>query len=140
MQSIVRARSGRRRARVRTPILHDGERQEFGSSEVGKLPGAAKRGMDVVVASALILLWAPFLAAVALLVRLDGGPVLFRHERIGRGGRPFVCYKFRTMVVDAEASLAGLLAENPCAQAEWLASQKLCIIGVAAKPVFRRAH
>jgi exopolysaccharide production protein ExoY len=130
MQSIVRASSDRRRAaeptHVRTPILYDGQRHEYGPSEIGKQwSRAAKRGMDVAVASALILLSTPFLAAVALLVSLDGGPVLFRHERIGRGGRPFVCYKFRTMVVDAEASLARLLTENPCAQAEWLASQKL---------------
>jgi lipopolysaccharide/colanic/teichoic acid biosynthesis glycosyltransferase len=128
MQSIVRASSDRQHAAEPTgiPILYDGERHEYRLSEIGKQwSQAAKRGMDLAGASALILLTAPLLAAVALLVRLDGGRALFRHERIGRGGRPFVCYKFRTMVVDAEARLARLLTENPRARAEWLADQKL---------------
>jgi len=64
----------------------------------------AKRAVDVVGALVLLVLGALPMAAVALLVRIvDGRPVLFRQERLGRHGRPFVLGKFRTMVPDAEA-------------------------------------
>lgn len=60
----------------------------------------AKRVLDIVVASTLIVLLAPVLAVVALLVRLDSrGPVLFRQTRTGLRGRPFAILKFRTMRV-----------------------------------------
>jgi exopolysaccharide production protein ExoY len=65
-----------------------------------------KRCFDVVAALVLLLLLAPLLALVALAVKLhDGGPVLFRQQRLGQGGRSFRIAKFRTMVVDAEAHL-----------------------------------
>ena len=65
-----------------------------------------KRCFDVVVAGGLLLVLAPLLLVVALAVKLqDGGPVLFRQDRLGLGGRPFRINKFRTMVVDAEARL-----------------------------------
>jgi lipopolysaccharide/colanic/teichoic acid biosynthesis glycosyltransferase len=64
---------------------------------------ASKRALDVLGAAAGILLLWPLLLAIAVLVRLeDGGPALFRQERVGRGGRPFRILKFRTMVTDAE--------------------------------------
>ncbi|HEY1118058.1 MAG TPA: sugar transferase [Acidimicrobiales bacterium] len=59
---------------------------------------AAKRTFDVVVAGAALVVLSPVLAVVALLVRLRlGSPVLFRQERAGFDGRPFVLTKFRTM-------------------------------------------
>ena len=59
---------------------------------------ALKRVIDVVGASIALVLLSPLLAVVAILVRLRmGTPVLFRQERPGRGGRPFVMAKFRTM-------------------------------------------
>lgn len=62
-----------------------------------------KRGADLVVAALALLLLAPLLMLLALLVRLDStGPVLFRQQRVGRGGCRFVILKFRSMVVDAE--------------------------------------
>ena len=61
-----------------------------------------KRAMDVVGALALLVVTAPLMVLVAGAVKLDSrGPVLFRHERIGRGGRPFTIAKFRTMVEGA---------------------------------------
>lgn len=61
-----------------------------------------KRLADVVVAALLLLLLAPLLLLVALAVRVDSpGPVLFRQQRVGLGGRPFAIFKFRSMVVDA---------------------------------------
>jgi exopolysaccharide biosynthesis polyprenyl glycosylphosphotransferase len=69
-----------------------------------RLYAAVKRGTDLlagVLGSLLVCLLVPL---VALLVRLDdGGPVFFRQERVGRGGRPFMIWKFRTMRMDAEA-------------------------------------
>jgi lipopolysaccharide/colanic/teichoic acid biosynthesis glycosyltransferase len=57
-----------------------------------------KRAFDVAGAALALLLLAPVLAAVALWVRLDSpGPALFRQQRVGRGGRPFLIHKFRTM-------------------------------------------
>lgn len=62
-----------------------------------------KRGLDILVAvSALIILW-PFLVAIGLIIRLSSkGPAVFRQERAGRNGRPFVFYKFRTMRADVD--------------------------------------
>lgn len=70
-----------------------------------------KRAFDVVGAGVLLVLLAPAFAVIALLVkRDDGGPVLFRQNRIGRNGEEFDCLKFRSMVPDAEARLAALHA------------------------------
>jgi len=68
--------------------------------------------VNVVVAAVIVLLVLPVLLAVAIAVKLDGGPVLFRQERVGLGGRSFRMMKFRSMVVDAEARLAALHAAN----------------------------
>jgi Undecaprenyl-phosphate galactose phosphotransferase WbaP len=60
-----------------------------------------------------------------LLIRLDGGPTLFRHNRLGAHMRMFPCLKFRTMHVNGDAILAQHLATNPEAAAEWATVQKL---------------
>jgi exopolysaccharide biosynthesis polyprenyl glycosylphosphotransferase len=70
----------------------------------GRFRGAAHRALDVAGALALLLLTLPVLLLAALAVKLDSpGPVFYRQERVGRGGRPFLLVKFRSMVVDAEA-------------------------------------
>ncbi|HWA10526.1 MAG TPA: sugar transferase [Opitutaceae bacterium] len=71
-----------------------------------------KRALDIAGASAALVVLSPLLLLIALLVRLDGGPVFFRQLRVARFGRPFRMYKFRSMRVDAERQLAGLLATN----------------------------
>ena len=64
----------------------------------------AKRLLDVLAASIGLIAALPFMLLVALAVRLDSsGPVFFRQERVGRGGRPFTLWKFRSMRTDAEA-------------------------------------
>jgi lipopolysaccharide/colanic/teichoic acid biosynthesis glycosyltransferase len=61
-----------------------------------------KRGFDIVIAFAGLVLLFPLLCLAALLVKLDSpGPIFFRQERMGRKLRPFLIYKFRTMVHDA---------------------------------------
>ncbi|MGD0897229.1 MAG: sugar transferase [Thermoguttaceae bacterium] len=73
----------------------------------------AKRCLDVVGAVGLLLLLAPLLAMTAICIKLTSpGPVLFKQQRSGRGGRPFLLYKFRSMVVDAEAKKQELMQWN----------------------------
>lgn len=73
----------------------------------------AKRTLDLAIAGGALIALAPLLAATALAIRLDSpGPVLFRQIRIGRGGRPFRIFKFRSMHLDAEARRAALLARS----------------------------
>lgn len=72
-----------------------------------------KRTMDVVLTAGGLLAISPLLAVTALAIKLeDGGPVLFRQTRIGRGEQPFEMLKFRSMVVDAEARKAALMSLN----------------------------
>jgi lipopolysaccharide/colanic/teichoic acid biosynthesis glycosyltransferase len=75
-----------------------------------------KRTLDLVIASVALVIALPIFALIALLVKLDGGPVFFRQTRIGYLGREFGMLKFRSMCVNAEAKLAGLLAQNEKAQ------------------------
>ncbi|MFO0959100.1 MAG: sugar transferase [Isosphaeraceae bacterium] len=72
-----------------------------------------KRAIDVIGAIGGLIFLGPLMLIVALLVRLDSpGPALFRQVRLGRGGRPFWCLKFRTMATDAERRLQDLEAKN----------------------------
>ena len=74
---------------------------------------ALNRALDVAIAGTGLALASPVLAAAALAVKLgDGGPVLYRQTRVGKDGRVFNIYKFRTMVVDAEARKEQLVASN----------------------------
>jgi lipopolysaccharide/colanic/teichoic acid biosynthesis glycosyltransferase len=74
---------------------------------------ALKRAFDVAFSGVVLLLLAPLFGFIALLIKLeDGGPVLFRQVRVGRHGREFLMYKFRSMRPDAEQRLRELLARN----------------------------
>jgi exopolysaccharide biosynthesis polyprenyl glycosylphosphotransferase len=73
----------------------------------------AKRALDLVLASILLVITAPVMLVAAVLIKAhDRGPVFFRQVRIGRGGEPFTLIKLRTMEVDAEARLADLRHRN----------------------------
>lgn len=85
----------------------------------------SKRIMDIVLVCVALPIILPVVAALWLLVRRDGGPGFFGHTRVGLGGKPFKCWKIRTMVVDAQAKLEEYLAENPEAAKEWELDQKL---------------
>jgi exopolysaccharide biosynthesis polyprenyl glycosylphosphotransferase len=74
---------------------------------------AVKRLMDVTISVVVLIVLAPFLLLVALFIRLGSpGPVIFRQERIGRNGKPFVMNKFRTMVEDAERKTGPMWAKK----------------------------
>jgi lipopolysaccharide/colanic/teichoic acid biosynthesis glycosyltransferase len=89
------------------------------SAVAGLSPAAysmSKRALDIIGSAVGLVLLSPVMALVGLLVRLDSrGPILFRQERMGHGGRTFRFLKFRTMAVDAESRLAELEARNESA-------------------------
>jgi exopolysaccharide production protein ExoY len=90
------------------------------------LGGVTKRSTDVAIALAGLVLAAPIMLFIALLIKLTSpGPVIFAHDRVGFGGRPFRCYKYRTMVADADRRLAEHLARDPEAAREWSETRKL---------------
>ncbi|ADL07277.1 undecaprenyl-phosphate galactose phosphotransferase WbaP [Thermosediminibacter oceani] len=85
-----------------------------------------KRTFDLVVGSIALLVSAPIMAIIALAIKLDSpGPVIFAHKRIGRWGKEFKCYKFRTMYLNNEEILQRYLASNPAAKEEWEKYAKL---------------
>jgi lipopolysaccharide/colanic/teichoic acid biosynthesis glycosyltransferase len=71
-----------------------------------------KRLVDIAASLAAITLLSPLLLGVAALVKLDGGPVVFVQTRVGRHGRVFKMFKFRSMRIDAERRLAECLKQN----------------------------
>ena len=85
-----------------------------------------KRCFDLVFVLSFLPLLAPLSLLLMVLIRLDsrGGPI-FTHPRVGRNARPFRCYKFRTMYVDAEARLQRHLEEHPELREEWRRYHKL---------------
>ncbi|MCK6079059.1 sugar transferase [Microbacterium sp. EYE_5] len=89
------------------PLLHVETPRFSGGQRV------LKRIVDVVAAVVGVILISPVLAFLALSIRLSSpGPVFFRQQRIGHGGREFTMLKFRSMVVDAEARLAALMDQE----------------------------
>ena len=85
-----------------------------------------KRAFDLLLGLVGGLILLPFLALIALLIALDTpGPVIFAQERLGKGGKLFKCYKFRTMQVGAEALLVELLAADSNANREYQMYHKL---------------
>ncbi|HXU77568.1 MAG TPA: sugar transferase [Methylomirabilota bacterium] len=77
---------------------------------------AIKRAFDIVVSFTALVMFSPLYALLAVLVKLDGGPVFFRQTRIGLHGREFKMIKYRSMCVDAEARLKELLQFNEKAE------------------------
>lgn len=73
---------------------------------------ATKRALDIVGSAAALLALAPLFLVVATLIKLDGGPVFFRQTRVGRHGRTFRMFKFRSMCRNAEQKLRELLTQN----------------------------
>lgn len=72
-----------------------------------------KRVIDFLMASVCLIVFSPLFLICYLAVRLeDGGPAIFKQERIGRGGKPFFIYKFRSMTVDHERDENALIAHE----------------------------
>jgi Undecaprenyl-phosphate galactose phosphotransferase WbaP len=85
-----------------------------------------KRAADLAITLTSVLLALPLLVAIMTLVRLGSpGSIFYGQERIGRHGRRFKAWKFRTMVVNADEVLEAYLASDPLLQVEWDANHKL---------------
>ena len=90
------------------------------------LSASGKRLFDIVVGVLALVVLLPFIASMILIMlALQGRPVLIKHRRVGRGGILFPCFKFRTMVVNADDVLQEHLARDSDARLEWSATRKL---------------
>ncbi|WP_374170973.1 undecaprenyl-phosphate galactose phosphotransferase WbaP [Klebsiella variicola subsp. variicola] len=84
-----------------------------------------KRLFDIAGSIAIIIVLSPILFYISRKVKKDGGPAIYGHERIGKGGKPFKCLKFRSMVINSKEVLENLLATDFEAKQEWDATFKL---------------
>ncbi|MCL6543640.1 MAG: sugar transferase [Bryobacteraceae bacterium] len=85
-----------------------------------------KRFIDLVLGCLLLAVSLPLAVVIGLAIWLESGaPVLFAHRRIGLGGRTFLLYKFRSMVVNADEVLREHLERRPDLALEWLRDHKL---------------
>jgi exopolysaccharide production protein ExoY len=90
------------------------------------LGGWQKRGLDILISCIVLVSLAPIMLMISLIIYFTmGRPIIFAHERIGFNGVPFRCYKFRTMIHNADERLATYLENNGSAIAEWKSTQKL---------------
>jgi exopolysaccharide production protein ExoY len=88
--------------------------------------GLLIRILDFVIALLGLIFFAPLMGAIALAIwSLSAGPVIFKQVRVGRGGAPFSCYKFRTMRPDSENILRSILESNGPKKAEWERDHKI---------------
>jgi len=72
-----------------------------------------KRGLDLLLATIALLVLFPLMLFTALAIKIESpGPVIFRQTRVGKWGKPFICYKFRSMCIDAETRKSELLRHN----------------------------
>jgi Undecaprenyl-phosphate galactose phosphotransferase WbaP len=86
----------------------------------------SKRMLDLTISVLALVALAPLLAAIALAIQLDSeGGVFYGHRRIGRNGKPFRAWKFRTMVSNSSEVLERYLTAHPELRREWETSQKL---------------
>ncbi len=97
--------------------------------EAGLLDARAqstKRVFDIVVALVMTVLALPVAVAIAVAIFVETGrPVFFAHTRIGRGHSRFRLWKFRSMIVEADAELAAYLDQSPEHDSEWVRTRKL---------------
>jgi exopolysaccharide biosynthesis polyprenyl glycosylphosphotransferase len=111
---VLRARPPvlRRRASRRLPALQVALARRWWQWHISA-DEKLKRAFDIVFSAVVLLCISPLLGFIALVIKLeDRGPVLFRQVRVGRHGREFQMFKFRSMRVDAEQRLRDLLAKN----------------------------
>ncbi|EJG5134942.1 sugar transferase, partial [Klebsiella pneumoniae] len=84
-----------------------------------------KRIFDIIGSISIIILLSPILIYISRKVKEDGGPAIYGHERIGKGGKPFKCLKFRSMVINSKEVLEELLLKDINARKEWEETFKL---------------
>lgn len=86
----------------------------------------AKRIFDIIITVLGGVIILPVIAVIAALIYADSpGPIVFAHRRVGQGGKEFSCYKFRSMISNAQEELSAYLKDNPEAREEWERDFKL---------------
>lgn len=73
----------------------------------------------------ILSILSPALLYISRKVKQDGGPAIYGHERIGKGGKSFKCLKFRSMIINSKEVLEELLAKDEDARREWESTFKL---------------
>lgn len=87
---------------------------------------SAKRLFDIGFSLGVLLLGSPLLLLLAFLVKMTSqGPIFYGSKRVGREGKLFICWKYRTMCLNAEEKLRKALAEDPDLEKEWREKFKL---------------
>jgi lipopolysaccharide/colanic/teichoic acid biosynthesis glycosyltransferase len=71
-----------------------------------------KRTLDIIISALCLIVFSPLILICFAIIKLGGGPAIYKQERIGLGGRPFYIYKFRSMVVEAEKEGEELLQQE----------------------------
>ena len=85
-----------------------------------KLNQFLKRTFDIIVSISLIPILLPFMAIIALLIKIDSpGPIFFSQIRVGKNGKLIKVYKFRSMYIDSQEKLKEILKKDPKARKEW---------------------
>lgn len=84
-----------------------------------------KRATDIIFGLTCIVMLLPVFLVISFLIKRDGGPVLYKHRRVGVDGKEFDCLKFRSMLVSGNGVLEKFLDDNPSAQNEWKSTRKL---------------
>jgi lipopolysaccharide/colanic/teichoic acid biosynthesis glycosyltransferase len=110
----------------RTPAMQSEVVRASKSTEFGRVYAVfGKRILDIILALLLMPVLLPILAVIWVVIQRDGGSAVFAQPRIGLNGRSFTCFKFRTMVVNAERVLEEMCEKDPAIAAEWHTYQKL---------------
>lgn len=112
-------------ARVHVPHVARRERPADADASMPLLRGFAERSLDIAFALGLIAVFSPVIIASVAAIGASKGPVIFTQSRLGRGGKVFKVYKFRTMVPNAAEALQELLARDPEAREQWERDFKL---------------
>lgn len=85
-----------------------------------------KRSLDLIICLSMLPLVLLIMALVAICIKVESpGKIFFNDYRIGKSGRTFLCYKFRSMYIDSDRILQEYLEQNDTAQKEWEEFQKL---------------
>ena len=110
-------------ARAAAARITRGKRLDTSRAKLGL---GVKRGIDILAALVFFTVFLPLYLAVAIGVRWSShGPALYSQSRVGRHGRTFRFYKFRSMVVDSDEVLTSFLDSDSSARSEWDQFQKL---------------
>ena len=118
--------SVREESETRVPVGFLARHSLHEERDIDAVGGRLKRSVDLAIASATLVCFSPLFLMIAAMIKLsDGGPVLYRHQRVGHHSRPFGCLKFRTMTTKGDELLKAHLQASPEAAKEWRESRKL---------------